>query len=205
MIPEVQSRHGALVFSSGMVVDADGAPNAYAPAGTGLAALDYLANAMNGDKFVGVVCIGGVPVVQRAGNPCPGYYVSPTSLVDRSKIITDPRRYVNADVVSYVAVCPELRSRGVQLGDLAMVLYKDKRVAAIVADVSPHDHYGEASVACARAVGIPSSAKNGGVAAAVTYVLFPGSLAAPAWPREFAADAEALYLKWKAAEESLVG
>lgn len=197
MIPAVTTKNGAVCFTAGMVVDADGAPNAYAPAGSGLAVLDYLANAMNGEKFVGVVCIAGEPVVQDATGLCPGYYVSPTSLVDRTKTVADPRRYVNADAVPYIAVCPELRSvGGLVFGDLAMVLYQDKRVAAIIADGSPHNHYGEASVACARALGIPASAKNGGVSSGVTYVCFPRSAASPAWPRDFAADAEALYQKW---------
>lgn len=204
MTPTITMKNGAVCFSAGMVVDADGAPNAYAPAGSGLVALDYLANAMDGDRYVGVVCIGGVPVVQRAGNPCPGYYVSPTSLVDRSKIITDPRRYVDASVVSYVSVCPELRQYGVWLGDLAVVCYGDKHVAAIVADVSPHNHYGEASVACAAALGIPSSAKNGGVSSGITYVFFPGSASSPPWPCDFAADAEARYAKYLAAAGAAV-
>lgn len=185
MTPQLFTANGAVFWQSGMVVDADGAPNSYAPAGSGLAGLDYLANAMDGDKFVGVVCVNDEPVIQGPGDPAPGFYVSPTSLCDRNKSIVDPARYVNASSVPYLAICPELRSAyGVSFGDLAMVLYFGRLIGAICADGAPHNHYGEASIACARALGIPPSPKNGGTSVGVTFIVFPHTASTPAWPRD---------------------
>jgi len=184
-IPTIINANSRVTFISGMVIDADGSPRAYAPHGSHLPALDYLANAMSGDKFVGVVCTPqGEPIIQGPNNPCPGYYVSPTSLCDKTKGLADPSRYVDSEIVPYIAICPELRSRGVALGDIALVTYHKKKIGAIVADIAPHNHYGEASIACAVALGIPSSAKNGGVSSGVVYVIFPGSRNNPAWPRD---------------------
>lgn len=208
MIPEVIATNGALMFRAGMVIDGDGAPDCYAPtndpgaiafrAALGLppfAPLDYLANAMDGERYVGVVTLGGKPVKQGPNDPCPGYLVSPTSLFDRSNLnVADPRRYVNASAVPYIALCPEMRARGAILGDVAMVLYHGRRVGCVFADVSPHNHYGEASPAAARPLGIPPSPKNGGVSSGVTYVVFPGSTCG--WPRtvdSITAQAERLF------------
>jgi hypothetical protein len=61
----VHINSGAVLFSAGMQIDADGAPNAYGPNNTGL---DYTANAKNGDNWVGVATdSSGKPVVQRSG------------------------------------------------------------------------------------------------------------------------------------------
>lgn len=185
---------GAWMWTGGMVIDGDGAPDCYAPAGSGLHGLDYLANAMDGDRFVGVVCAGGEPVIAPSG-----YYVSPTSLRDHSKLLIDPAAYVDASRVPYLAICPELRSLGVELGDLAMVCYRGQSVAVIVADIAPHGHYGEASIACAQALGIPASPKDGGVSGGVTFICFPGSAKQPPWPRavdEFQAAASVLFDAW---------
>jgi hypothetical protein len=202
VIPTINASSGGVMFVAGMVVDGDGAPNCYAPEGSGLQSLDYLGNAMDGPRFVGVVCTPqGDPIVQGPNDPCPGYYVSPTSLADKTKALSDPLRYVDASVVPYVSICPELRAHGVDLGDIAIVSHKGLQTGAIVADISPHNHYGEASIACAAALRIPSSAKNGGVSGGVTYVLFPGSRAQPGWPRDLAeiqATAASLFAAWSA-------
>src|ERR1043166_2110067 len=47
----VQKIGRAVLFQAGMSVDADGAPNAYGPHNKGL---DFIANARNGGRFVGV-------------------------------------------------------------------------------------------------------------------------------------------------------
>lgn len=181
VIPQIVTASGAVLWQSGMVIDGDGCPTCYAPAGSGLVALDYLANAGKPGDWYGLVCDGnGDPIIQPSG-----YYLSPTALVDRTKGIADPARYVDSNSVPYVSICPELRSRYfVQLGDLAMVIHFGRTIGAIVADISPHNHYGEASIACARPLGIPPSPKNGGVSSGVTYVLFPHTASSPAWPRD---------------------
>ena len=57
-----------------------------------------------------------------------------------------------------------------------------KTTEAVVADTGPHDHLGEISVACARAIGVSTGTThpaNGGGASSPTihYQLFPGKAA----------------------------
>ena len=172
----------ALVWKAGMAIDADGAPNAYHPTpGTGL---DHLANAGKPGNWWGVVTDDGTakgsPVVQGPDDPFPGYYVSPTSLVDKSKGLRDPKRYVDSTTIPYLALPPEVLvsklTGGARLGDYAAVIDGDGDVAyAIVADVGPKGKLGEGSIALADALGIPSNPRRGGRTSGLTYVVFAGS------------------------------
>ena len=201
MIPEINDKDGVITWISGAVIDGDGCPRCYAPAGSGLPALDYLANAGNEqDGWYGLVCIGGDPIIQQSG-PCAGYYLSPTALQDKSKTIIDPLRYVDSSNVPYVSIPRELVGK-VSLGDLAMVEYKGRSTGAIIADVGPRGHYGEISIYAAQLLGIPSSPKNGGVSAGVVFTLFKKSAAAPAWPllvADIHSQASALYAQFQGA------
>lgn len=164
---------GALVYSSGLMIDADGAPNAYGPDGKGL---DHLANAGKPGNWWGVVTRDGQPVVQGESDPYPGYYVSTTSLEDKQYAATDPRRYVDSGTVPYVVLPPALLKEA-KLGDFAAVINESNgRVAyAQVADVGPKDKLGEGSIALAAALGIKSDPKRGGVGSGIRYVVFPKS------------------------------
>lgn len=198
MLPGVKVVGGAICWTSGMAIDADGAPNAYAPLGK-LAPLDFLANAGRPGSWWALVCDPlGNPYVQGPDDPCPGYYVSETALQDDTKPTRDPHRYVDAGQVPYVVVPPDLLAMGVKVGDLAWVTCGQSASAAIVGDVGPRGHLGEGSIALARALGLPCSprAKNAGAVGGVSWVVFPGSRIAPPWPRDFAADAAALYQAW---------
>ena len=175
-------RDGAgLVFVSGLAVDADGAPTAYAPPDAGLSPLDALGNAGRAGNWWGFVTDTGKPtgnpIVQGPDDPAPGYYVSTTALVDSSKAPEDPRRYVDASVVPYISIPPALRTAGVHMGDLAMVYSRKtgKRSWAIVADIGPHLAIGEGSPALARALGLDGSARRGGASADIVYLVWPGS------------------------------
>jgi len=195
-IAAVQLVRGALAWTSGYEVDADGCPRAYHPGGGGL---DALGNARADDgAWVGVVTNAmGSPLVQGPDDPAPGYYISQTALQDRSRAFDDPARYVDSSMVPYISIPPELERRGVKLGDLVMVAYKERAVAAIVADVGPHRKLGEGSIALAQLLGIPSSPRNGGVDHGVTWVAFPGSGAG--WPvavEDFSAQASLLFEQW---------
>lgn len=177
----------ALVWQSGMAVDADGDPSAYHPNGGGD---DALGNAGGVGNWYGIVTDSGQPngrpVVQGAYDPSPGFYISQTALVDHAKAVTDPRRYVDSRSVPYVSIPSDaLVARGglLRIGDLAMVCYGSLRCAALVADVGPKGKWGEGSIALAKALGIPNSPRNGGASHGVTFVVFPDSAAAPAWPR----------------------
>lgn len=182
---EVHLVAGVLRWTCGMAIDADGAPTAYAPVGAGLKPLDYLANAGKPGHWWGIVAnSAGVPYVQQARDPAPGYYISPTALVDRKFSERDPRRYVDASRVPYIAIPRELKQLGAKLGDVALVTYRDRSSAAIVADIGPRGKVGEGSPALAAALGINPSARNGGAGAGVSYALFLGSNCG--WPRTIA-------------------
>jgi len=160
-------------FVSGMTIDADGAPNAYSPDDGGL---DELANAGSPARWEGIVTDrDGNPLIQQAGDPFPGYYISCTSLVDKAKSFTDPTRYVDATKIPYVVLPHGLADRaGARLGDFAIVtnLRNGKSSFAIYADIGT---LGEGSITLADALGIRSDARRGGAADGILYLLFPGS------------------------------
>jgi hypothetical protein len=184
-----------------MSIDADGSPRCYALPGSGLVGLDSSRNARDKhgrwDPDIVVCNELGVPLTQTQSDPCPGFLISQTALSDKSKRAEDPTRYVNAEVVPYISIPPDLHGWGVHVGDVAMVSFLDKRSSAVVADVGPSGKYGEGSIALANALGIPSSPRSGGITGNVCYVVFPGSR--KRWPRandDVASQAEALFAAW---------
>lgn len=83
---------------------------------------------------------------------------------------------LNADIERYIVVPPAI-IRGVApvvLGSQAWVSYKGREMTAVVADVGPKAKIGEISIACAKALGIPSSPLSGGVPSGVSYKIRPG-------------------------------
>ncbi len=169
----VKRTQGALVYSGGLAIDADGAPNAYEPDGKGL---DHLANAGKPGNWWGLATKNGEPVVQGASDPYPGYYVSTTALENKRYATTDPRRYVDSGKVPYVVLPPALLKEA-RLGDFAAVINESNgRVAyAQVADIGPKDKLGEGSIALADALGVKSDPKRGGARSGIRYVVFPKS------------------------------
>lgn len=163
----------AFFFISGMTIDADGAPNAYHPDDTGL---DELSNAGSPSHWDGIVTDrNGKPLVQLESDPFPGYYISCTSLVDKTKEFSDPSRYVDSTKIPYIALPAEIAERGgAQLGDFAVVinLRNSKSFLAIYADIGT---LGEGSVMLAKTLGISPDARHGGESDGVLYLLFPGS------------------------------
>jgi len=181
-----------------MAIDADGSPHAYCPKDSGLTGLDYLANAGQPYDWYGIVTDqAGNPVIQGMDDPAPGYYISTTSLVDKTKAETDPLRYVDSEQIPYISVPGELRQLGVKLGDLCSIKHGIVRVGAIVGDVGPRGKYGEGSIALAEALGIPASPKHGGVDAGVEFLVFSGTTSK--WPmtaQEIQSEAMNIYLEW---------
>jgi hypothetical protein len=113
-------------------------------------------------------------------------YVSPTSLVDKTKKKNDPRRYVNSTVVPYLAVPKNaITDYGVNLGDVGFAYNRATgfMAAAIVADVGPKNKWGEGSIALAEHLGIPSSPKRGGASKGVVICVFKGT--SRGWPRTY--------------------
>lgn len=153
-------------FVAGMQIDGDGGYRTYAPANNGLPALDYLANAGSPGNWYGVVTVNGVPVIQGPTDPAPGYYVSPTSFVYSEYKPTDPRRYVDSETVPFF-VLPGKKAAAewkVKLGTPGRMtnLQTGVSVNGFYADSGPSGKIGEASIAAAKVLGIPSSPKNGG-------------------------------------------
>lgn len=168
--------NAAFFYESGMTIDADGAPNAYHPDNVGL---DDLANAGAPGRWEGLAKDpDGDPYIQGPDDPYPGYYVSATALVDRSKSVNDPARYVDASKIPFVVLPGGMaRELGARPGDFAAVFNQrnGKSSFAIFGDVGPYDHIGEGSVALAENLGIRSDARNGGARRGIVYLVFPGS------------------------------
>lgn len=178
----------AIFFKAGMTIDADGAPNAYHPdRGKGL---DFLGNAGRPGNWWALVTDNGkptgTPIIQKAADPAPGFYVSATTLEDPTKERTDPRRYVDSNAVPFLALPPQVKNLGAKTGDFAFVVNtkNGNESGAIFVDVGPRDHIGEGSLALARALGLPtnlrdpanpSRAGNAGASSGVIYIVFPGS------------------------------
>jgi hypothetical protein len=201
----------SLAWVAGMEVDVDGAPEAYAPAG--VKALDDLRNAGGPGDWYGLVCNPyGTPYVQGADDPFPGGYVSGTSLVDHSRAAWDVRRYVDASMVPYLSLPKELFERaGARVGQLAMACYGDAVSAAIVAEEGPHGRIGEGSLRLVQALGVDPFRGLPqhhllGIDSGVRCVVFFGSVASPAWPRnvaEFSATAAGLFKVWGGSDRLL--
>ena len=196
----VEEDDKSVTFTAGAQLDGDGANGqfggdpCYAPKGYPGKTLDVLANAGGPGNWFGVVTdtgkADGTPVVQGPGDPCPGAYISATSLHLPGKDgkplpNSSPIKYVDAATVPYVVV-PKMIIRGVAgvvMGCRAIATNTrtGKSVEAVVADGGPHDKLGEISLACAIAIGVPAGegathpANAGGVDEHIIhYQLFPG-------------------------------
>ncbi len=160
----IQHDNGAFGFLAGLTIDGDGSPRCYGPDNSGL---DHTANAGSIGDWYGIVTDAeGEPIVQGTTDPCPGMYISTTSLEHRQYASTDPRRYIDSETVAYV-VCPGSLARkaaGAVLGCKVVVTNTrtEKSIHAVCADIGPATHLGEASIRTAELLGIPSSPRHGG-------------------------------------------
>lgn len=192
-IMKVGSNPLALAYESGMTIDADGAPDAYAPDNKGT---DDLSNGGKDGNWWALVTSNnkpdGTPIVRN------GYYVSMTSLEDDSFPADDPRHYVNANVIPFF-VLPQgiYQQAAVHLGDLGVVvnLENGKWSGAIFADEGPVDHLGEGSIALAKKLDIDPDPRAGGTDGNVLYIVFPGSGNGKPQKEKDIADKTSLLLK----------
>lgn len=193
----------AFFYEAGMTIDADGAPNAYHPDNTGL---DDLTNAGGPGNWEGLAKNRyGDPFVQGPDDPFPGYYVSATALVDHTRPVNDPLRYVDASKIPYIVLPGGMaRELGARPGDFSVVLnQRNARMSyAIFGDVGASDRIGEGSVALAESLGVRSNARNGGARGGILYLVFPGSgNGLPRPIEEINAEAEKLLHAWGGAEQ----
>ncbi|RFM26919.1 glycoside hydrolase family 75 protein [Deminuibacter soli] len=176
----LQENTAAFFYEAGMAIDADGSPMAYnADSAKGL---DKLANAGSPGNWFGVMTdANGNPIVQGPSDPAPGFYISQTSLQDKTKKSTDPRRYADASSIPFI-VLPSRKSFNAKLGDFCIVYNQKTRQVAggVYADIGPRTKIGEASIAMAAALGIPSAPRNGGAGGGIVYLVFPSSNST--WP-----------------------
>jgi hypothetical protein len=190
--------HNAIFYETGLKIDADGSPRAYHPEEKGL---DFNYNGGTNGEWWGVATNDqGQPIVQGAKDPYPGYYVSSTSLIDRSKQVNDPSRYVNAEEIPYIVLPVPLYTKAqVNLGDFAAVVNKanGKIAYAIFADVGPPEKLGEGSICLANELEINSSPKYGGADEGIIYIVFPGSgNGHPRSKEEIRAEGQLLLNEW---------
>ena len=180
---QVTGEMQAIAFSAGMTIDADGAYRAYHP--NSAKGLDYLANAGKPGNWWALVTHNGkpsgIPVIQKANDPAPGYYISTTSLQDEGCERIDPRRYVDSESIPFF-VLPKGATCGAELGDFGYAIDTRRKTeyGCVFADIGPKDHIGEGSIALARALGIPFNPRKGGTVQGVVYMVFPGS--GSGWP-----------------------
>lgn len=174
-----------------MAVDADGAPNAYHPDDKGIDALANAGFPKGNWKSILVAdpAKPDQPFVQTGGKFA-GFFVSQTTLQDRSLAVTDIQRYVDSTQVPYI-VFPgaffALKGTG-NFGDVgvALSLDSDKESPFIVADAGPLDApLGEVSIRLAENLGgVNVNPRNGAgmPKGRFTYLVFPRTKSEPPWP-----------------------
>lgn len=167
--------------------DYDGSPKAYHPQGKKGGALDYTANAGKPGNWYGIVTTNGKkngePAIQGPSDPSPGFYVSPSALSDKTKKATDPHRYVDAAIVPYASLPPNVQNikggnkDGANQGDFGTVvnLKNSKVVHIIVADSGPRNKIGEGSAALRKALGLKGAID-------LVWIIYPRSKHNPPWP-----------------------
>lgn len=177
-------------FISDLDVDADGANGqngkiaAYRADNKGS---EHLANggmAVRNGKVIGVhKWYADIVLVDKAGNPLVlpnGVIPSKTAYRFPGQKASDPAAYLDSETVPYVVVPPIVRTgtKGVVMGCLAFVEYRDKRVKAMVGDIGPRHKNGEGSIELCRRLGIPHSPRTGGLSRPdVTFHIYPGEQA----------------------------
>lgn len=167
---------GAVYFEAKMAIDADGSPRAYCPDNQGL---DYTANAGNAGNWWGIVTDQhGEPVIQKDSDPCPGCYVSPTTLYDKTRSKDNPLRYCNSEQIPFIVLPKKVMDLGgIRIGDLAYVFNTGNRKScfALFADGGPAGKLGEGSIYLAERLAVNSNARRGGASGGIIYLVFPRS------------------------------
>lgn len=179
MNPIHNEKDGSWTVIAPMAIDCDGSPHAYNPHDTGLDALanggpvhDPYGYELN--PRTGLAYIQGVdaPAYDESSH---GFYVSATTYGRKEYPHNDPRRYLNSEIEPFIVVPGSFRRNvpGIVMGCRAVVRYKGRECEAVVGDIGPR--FGEASIAVAKALGIDSNGRRGGVdAPEVTYIVWPG-------------------------------
>ena len=173
----------ALVFSSQMQVNTDGAPDSYHPDDIGITHIcngvsvgadcvwraNCLAdfNKAKAEGFNGPtkICFfamatqqNGTPIIQGPNDPKPGYFVSTTALQQPGVDRKTPQAQLDSNRIPFIVIprhWQQSATPGLKLGDFAVVLRKStgQMSSAIVGDLGPKRKLGEGSVALHQALG----------------------------------------------------
>lgn len=169
----------AFFYLAPMSVDADGSPRCYHPDDYPVDQFKGLDNPAHGGRPGDWWAIAtdtdkptGTPLVQKASDPAPGYWISQTAL--SSGPWNKPGSYVDAEVIPYFVM--PAKFGGAKKGDFGIILNTKtgKLTGAIFADTNPA--VGEGSLAAAAAVGLVADARKGGTREQIiAYLIFPAS------------------------------
>ncbi len=185
----IEHEDGRVDFLADADIDADGANGqsggrpAYAVGNAGSELLRNGGMKMEGGKVVGAAdWYRDIVILDEHGHPrefAGGVIASKTAYRFPDRADDDPAAYVDSETIPYIVVPPLIlhATQGAVLGCRCRVT--DTRTLrsadGIVADVGPRNKTGEISIAMARALGIPSSPRTGGVERPVIhYELWPG-------------------------------
>ncbi len=192
----------AFLYKSKMAIDADGAPNTYHPV-SDFGIDDLFNGGTPGNWWAVVTDTGepdGLPIFQGPDDPAPGYYVSTTSLMDLTRPVRDPARYVDATKIPFfVLPMAVIKAGDAHLGDFAVVYnsHNNRLAYAIFADEGPPNLLGEGSIALANQLKINPNARNGGIADGIVFLVFPRSgNEKPRSVREINREGSKLFKAW---------
>jgi hypothetical protein len=203
----------AIAFASQMQVNTDGAPDSYHPDDIGIT---HICNGVSvgsnctwkpkcltdfkqakSEHFKGPtkICFfamatdtKGIPIIQGATDPKPGYFVSTTALHQPGENLRTPQAQLDSNNVNF-AVIPGTWQRsgkpGPKLGDFGVAYRRSNGKSAffVIGDTGPKNKLGEGSVALHQALGNDPFMDRFGVRRArkgiggrdVVYLLFPSS------------------------------
>jgi hypothetical protein len=99
---------------------------------------------------------------------------------NQTSFTTSTGNWLNSATLPYYVVpLPSSRfdytKNGIHAGQVAAIIFNGKVIYAVFGDEGPSNIIGEASVATANLLGIPSNPANGGSDGPVTYIVFTGS------------------------------
>lgn len=198
IIYSVKGQPTSFLYRAGLMIDADGAPDAYGPDNSGT---DFTANGgddSGGEWWGGPTTSDGMPVTQKIYDPKPGMYVSATSHVNPAYSKDSPYAYIDSNSIPFI-VLPSGHSNGAHLGDVCLVFNQktSDNCYAIYADVGPSSKIGEGSIRLAQALKINANPKTGGTESRiVAYLVFPGSAGRWMPPKEWFSLANQRVHQW---------
>lgn len=176
---------GRVYFTADADIDADGANGQYGakPAYViGDKGSEYLANGgLLKNGRIGQPWARDIFILGRTDQPKVfpgGVLASKTWYKHANKEADDPAAYLDSETEPYVVVPPLIIQsvKGVVRGCKARVTWKKKSVWAVVGDKGPRNKIGEVSISLARALGLHSSPRTGGLdRPEIFYELWPGT------------------------------